>query len=246
MGQDELYEAIFRRKSVREYAPDPLSPDALAGIRSFMTELRPAFPGIRVDLKTMDGADVQGMFKVNAPHALALFSETQEGYLANAGFMLQQMDLFFSANGTGSCWQGGPKLVGKAKGTSDLEYVISIAFGNPSGDPYRKSRSEFKRKELAQITNIDGHEDLLEAARLAPSAANSQPWYFTGGEGIVHVHKAKSLFLERMNHVSAGIALCHLWLAVAHSGRTPKIVIEESEKASSPKGYSYVASMIIG
>jgi len=49
-----------------------------------------------------------------------------------------------------------------------------------------------------------------------------------------------------MNHVSAGIALCHLWLAVAHSGRTPKIVIEESEKASSPKGYSYVASMIIG
>jgi nitroreductase len=243
MGQDELYETIFRRRSVRKYAPDPLGPDALAKISSFMTGLRPAFPGIRTELKFMNNADVQGMFKVDAPHFLVMFSEAKEGYLANAGFMLQQMDLFFSANDIGSCWQGGPKLVGKAKGASDLEYVISIAFGNPSGDPHRKNQSEFKRKKLVEITNIDGYENILEAARLAPSAANNQPWYFTAGNGTIQVHKAKSLILDRMNRISAGIATCHLWLAAVHSGGTPEIVIEKSGEASSPKGYSYVASI---
>jgi hypothetical protein len=208
-----------------------------------MTGLRPAFPGIRTELKLMNNADVQGMFKVDAPHFLVMFSEAKEGYLTNAGFMLQQMDLFFSANGIGSCWQGGPKLVGKAKGASDLEYVISIAFGDPSGDPHRKNRSEFKRKELVEITSIDGYEDILESARLAPSAANNQPWYFTGGNGIIHVNKAKSLILDRMNRISAGIALCHLWLAAVHSGGTPEIVIEKSGEASPPKGHSYVASI---
>jgi nitroreductase len=243
MGQDGLYEAMFRRKSVREYAPGPLDADALAKISSFMTGLKPAFPGIRTELKIMTNAEVRGMFKVDAPHFLSIFSETKEGHLANAGFVLQQMDLFFSTKGIGSCWQGGPKLTRKATGLSDLEFVISIAFGSPTGDILRKNVSEFERKPLAKITDIKGHDDLMEAARLAPSAMNNQPWYFTGGNGIIHVHSARSLVLDRLNRISAGIALCHLWLAAVYSGGTPEIVIEKSGEASSPKGYSYVASI---
>ncbi len=243
MGRDELYKAISVRKSVREYSPGPLEPDVLARISSFMTTLRPAFPGIRTELKFMNDADVQGIFKVEAPHVLTIFSDTEEGFLTNAGFLLQQMDLFFSANRIGSCWQGGPKLVGKARSASDLEYVISLSFGNPSGNPHRRDRSEFKRKEMVEITNITGHDDLLEPARLAPSAANGQPWYFTGGEDTIQIHKARSLVLDRMNSISVGIAMCHLWLAVDHSGIEPRIFAEESGGENSPKRHAYVASI---
>ena len=243
MTQGELYEAIFRRKSVREYAPGPLDAGILFEMTSFMRGLKTAFSGIRTEVRVMTNADVRGLFKVDAPHFLVMFSEAKDGYLTNAGFMLQQMDLFLSAKGIGSCWQGGPKLTRKATRLSDLGFVTSIAFGSPVGDIHRKNLSEFERKPLAKITDIEGHDDLLEAARLAPSAANNQPWYFTGGNGVIHVHSARSLVLDRMNRISSGIALCHLWLAAVHSGGTPEISIGESREASSPKGYSYVASM---
>ncbi len=245
MERNELYEAIFKRRSVREYTPDPLESETMVRVDAFMPSLIPAFPGIQTELRFLDNAEVQGMFKVDATHVLAVFSEVKEGYLANAGFLLQQMDLFFSANGIGSCWQGGPKLVRKAKSTSPLEYVISLSVGKPSGNPHRKDRSEFKRKELAAITNVVGQDGLLEAVRLAPSAANSQPWYFTGGDGIIQVHKVKSLVLDRVNSISNGIAMCHLWLAVRHRGGSPSIFLEDSAGRISPRRYAYVASMAI-
>jgi len=243
MTHEDLYSTMFERKSVREYAPAPLDSAVMEGIGIFMKEIRPLFPEIRTEMRVLSNAEVKGMFKVSAPHFLAFFSEAKEGYLTNAGFMLQQMDLFLSSHGIGSCWQGGPKAVKEAQNASDLEFVILLAFGKPAGDPHRKP-SEFKREPLAKITNIKGKEDLLEAARLAPSGMNNQPWYFTGEGGTIHVHSAKSLIVGRMNKISAGIALCHLWMAAAHAGRLPELVYDRSMETKSPRRYSYVATMI--
>jgi len=41
----------------------------------------------------------------------------------------------------------------------------------------RTSVSEFKRKPLNEISDIEGADDLLEAARLPPSAGNQQLWF---------------------------------------------------------------------
>jgi len=244
MLQNDLYDAIFKRKSVRKYAQGQLDPGTLDRISSFMTSLRPLFHGIRAELKIMTNAEVRGMFKVDAPHFLAFFSEVKDGYLANAGFMMQQMDLFLSANGIGSCWQGGPKPVREARNASELEFVILLAFGKPAEDPHRKSRSEFERKPLAKISQVKGLDGLLEPARLAPSGMNNQPWYFTDGGGLIHAYSAKSLIVDRMNHISAGIALCHIWLAAVHSGKTPELIKDRAGEARPPKGYAYVASLM--
>ena len=245
MMENELYEAIFRRKSVRKYVSKPLDQDALAKVSSFIGSLRPMLPGIRVELKIMTSHEVRGLFKVDAPHFLAFFSEVKEGYLTNAGFMLEQMDLFLSAEGIGSCWQGGPKPVRKARNASDLEFVILMAFGKPAEDPHRKSVAEFERRPLAKITNVKGQDGLLESARLAPSGMNNQPWYFTDGDGFIHAYSAKSLIVDRMNRTSVGIALCHLWLAAAHSGMKVDLVSAISKDANPPKGYLYIASLAI-
>lgn len=69
------------------------------------------FPGIRTGTRAFDNKEVKGMLKIDAPHFLVFFSEPEEGYLVNAGFMLQQLDLYLSAKGIGSCYQGTAKTV---------------------------------------------------------------------------------------------------------------------------------------
>ncbi len=246
MAQDDLYEAIFRRKSVRKYAPGKLDPAMMEKVVAHLAELKPLFPEIRTELKVMTNQEVKGMFKVDAPHFLAFFSEVREASPTNAGFMMQQMDLFLSAHGIGSCWQGGPKPIRESMKVSKFEFVTLLAFGPPAEDIHRKSISEFKREPLANISEVKGYDDLLEPARLAPSGMNNQPWFFTGGNGSIHVSYAKSMAVDRMNQISSGIALCHMRLAATHSGRKVEFRNDRSADANPPKKYSYVATMIIG
>ena len=87
--------------------------------------------------------------------------------------------LFFSHR-AGSCWLGIPQPTKDAADSSNLEFIILMAFGNPKETLYRTSTAEFKRKPLTETTNIMGADELLEPTRLAPSAVNNQNWYFTG------------------------------------------------------------------
>ncbi len=245
MEQNDLYEAIFKRKSIRKYNPDPLDEATIDRIGSFVAHLERMYPEIRTETKIMAGEAFRGFYKVQAPYFLSFSSESENGYLANSGFMLQQLDLFLSKENIGCCWQGGIRSVGKARQTSELEFVISLAFGRPAEDPHRKDLSEFKRKPLSEITDIEGLNNLMQPARLAPSAANNQSWYFTGNDHQINAYSAKSAIFGRMNQINVGIALCHIWLAAAHFGKRAELISDDSALANPPKGYSYVASMTI-
>jgi hypothetical protein len=120
-----------------------------------------------------------------------------------------------------------------------------IAFGRSTEPVHRHSIAEFKRKPIPDITDIKGADAILEAARLAPSGTNNQSWYFTGGNGIIHAHSAKSLVLDSMNRVNVGIALCHMWLAATHEGKQVEFVIDRTTEAAPPKGFAYNASMML-
>jgi len=245
MGEEELYQAIFKRKSVRNYEGGPLDAVTMSGIEAFLKTLRSMDPDIRTEIRIIENSKVRGMFKVDAPHFLALFSEVKEGHLSNAGFMVQQVDLFLSSTGIGSCWQGGPKPVKGVVGPPGLEFIIAMAFGRPAEGFQRNSISEFKREPMAKITTMEGGK-ILEAARLAPSAMNNQPWYFTKNDGTIDAFSAKSLIFDKMNHISLGIALCHVWLAAKHEGRKVEFITGKKVDMKVPKGYSYVSSLAIG
>jgi nitroreductase len=245
MTEEELYQAIFKRKSVRKFEAAPLDEAAMTALRSFISTLRPMFPEIRTELKFMTSDEVRGMFKANAPHYLGIFSEEKGSYAANAGFLLQQVDLFLSAQGLGCCWQGGPKPTKKVSSGEGLEYVIMLAFGRSTEPVHRHSVAEFKRGPVHDITDIKGSDAVLEAGRLAPSGMNNQSWYFTGGDGMIHAHSARSLVTDAMNRVNLGIALCHMWLAAIHEGKKVEFVIDRSVDAAPPKGYAYNATMML-
>lgn len=241
MERSELYDAVFRRRSVRKYA-GPLEQEMLDKVRAFAASLRPLSPGIRTEVRLLGSEDVKGPFKVDAPHFLAIYSEDREGGPENAGFMLQQADLFLSAHGIGSCWQGGPKPAKDMRDHDGLEFVIAMAFGRPGEEVHRKSVAEFKRKPLSEITDLAGMDALLEPVRLAPSGMNRQPWYLTGGDGAVNVLSARTMLAGRMSRIDGGIALCHLWLSASRAGKA-EISVDPPSGEKLRRGYEYIATV---
>jgi nitroreductase len=250
MENTNLYETIFKRKSIREYDLTPLEGHTLAEIMARTSALKPLFDGIKIETNLLSQKDVKGLFLAKAPHYLAVFSEAKDGYLTNVGFMLQQMDLFFSANGIGSCWQGMPKPTKEILKNSRLAFVILLAFGNPKERLHRENVSEFPRKPLGEITDMKDADALLEPARLAPSAMNRQQWFFTGSGSTIHAYRAKSSFLtafmfERMSKVSMGIAICHLWIAAKHFGKEVEFIFDKKAQNNPPAGHDYVITIKI-
>lgn len=245
MIQANLYETIFKRKAVRKYDLKPLNDNTLSTITDYVKSLKPLYDGIKTEMRIVGQDEVKLLVSGKAPHYLLLYSENKEGYLTNAGYMLQQVDLFLSSKGIGSCYVGMGK---PAKASAELEYVIMLAFGNPTEPVHRADSSEFKRKSLLQITNVVGNDKLLETARLAPSATNSQPWFFTGSNGIIHAYcvkpnMIKALLYGKMNKIDMGIALCHIAVAAAHEGKEIAFVHDEKALANHPKGYYYVVTV---
>ena len=73
---------------------------------------------------------------------------------------------------------------------------------------------------------------ILEAARLAPSAVNSQPWYFAHEGDTIHVFCS-----NKGSRLDAGIALAHLYVANEESFRFFK-----AEHIADLPGYTYIGS----
>jgi len=214
-----LKEIIYKRKSIRKYDMTPLEKNTIEGIRKFLAEIKPLYDNIKVEYEITEGENVRGLFAIKAPHYLIISSEAKEGYLPNAGFLLQQMDLYLQSMGLGSCWLGGAKP--PAKSNLPLNFVILLAFGKPQGNPHR-SPSEFNRKPLNEIS--DTTDKRLEPARLAPSAINSQPWYFINEGNAFHVYRVKygaikNFIYDRMNQIDIGIALSHLYVEYSDTFR---------------------------
>ncbi len=70
-----------------------------------------------------------------------------------------------------------------------------MAFGYPA-EPLERSYEDFRRIELKKLVTIRGafgkvQRKLLEAARLAPSAMNRQPWRFVSSEDRIHLFVKK-------------------------------------------------------
>jgi nitroreductase len=249
MENNDLYPMIFKRRSIRTYELTPLNEKSLQKISDSLHTLQPMCDDIKTEFTIISHNQVRRARK-KAPLYIAAFSEMKAHYLTNIGFMLQQMDLFFSANEIGSCWQGIPRPTKKVKENSNLEFVILMAFGNTKETLHRMNVSDFNRKPLSKITEITDMNELLEAARLAPSSTNCQAWYFTGDETMIHAYVSKPGFLRRLFattllQIDVGIALCHLKIAAEHFGKKATISYSPTAQAAPSKGYTYIATLSI-
>ena len=227
-----LCEMIFKRKSCRSFTGKPVDANVIEKILSF--DMKPLHPEIKVRMDIVSRDKVKCICPWTTPQLIAIYSEECDGYLENIGFLFQQMDLYLQALGLGVCWLGLGKM--NPKTTSEVEgmkFVIMLAFGYPKGDQLRHDVKDFKRKSMEKIA--DKADPRLEPARLAPSAVNSQPWYFTHEDNIIHVYCSK-----KGSRLDAGIAMAHLYIANAEAFRFFK-----TENPHALSGYDYIGSCVI-
>jgi nitroreductase len=230
-----MNEIIRKRKSVRKYDTAPLDAALLDAVYAEIAKVKPLYPDIKYSIE-MTGK-TKGLFGVKAPHFLIFGSEEKDGSHENIGFIGQQLDLYFSTTGLGSCWLGASKPDEVMEST--LPYVIALAFGKPA-EPMHRQLSEFKRKPLSEI--CEGNDPRLEAARLAPSGVNMQGWYFKAESGKIHCYLKKTnpimgLMLGKLGRIDLGIAIYHI------AAESNNFSFCKEQNAPERKGYVYMGTV---
>lgn len=248
------YEAIFKRKSVRKYKKAEIDEQTLEMIRTFGKDAVGIRSDIRTKWKVYKASDhnVKGMFQVKAPYYAALYSENCAGCHINAGCLMQQLVLHLHTMGIGSCYQGGARL--KTEDEDNLELMMILAFGYPD-EPLERKKSDFRRAELKKLVKANvpvgrNIKKLLEAAHLAPSALNQQPWRFVVTENRIH------LFVKRPGKVGyqkqigksffhAGIVLAHMLVAAEEHWVDLEYQKLDSIMEKAIQNYLYAGSLIL-
>ena len=217
------YETIFVRRSVRRYNQKALNEGDLAGIRQFLDNAKQV-PGQSARFEIVNADKFKGCA---APHAVLAFAEDGAAAALNIGYVLQGLDLYVQSGGLGSLWMGMAKPVEKRE-----DYRCLLAFGK-TDVPFRAGDQDFKRKRVLEISNEDNA--VARAARLAPSAANFQPWKLDFSPGKVTVRYngqgIGKLLVGNLQMVDLGIVLKTIELALEHEGKKAAITVCGSGKS---------------
>lgn len=234
----DWYQAIFIRHSRRKYSSTPINPEKLDSLGELIDEMNRNTDGARVALvRSHDGSifsGIRGGYGVikGAPAYLAFIAEPQTpGSYERLGYIGEAAVLEATALELGTCWVSGTFDPQAAAGKLELNAQESLVAVSPLG--YPKDSYSFTEKVMSGIAGSRKRKPLeqlcagsplqewpawaltaAEAARIAPSAMNRQPWVFRydGRELSVETAGADSggaggRYSKRLD---CGIALRHL------------------------------------
>jgi nitroreductase len=253
-----IRETIRRRFSVRHYTSKPVPEDILKAVEksgetsaALDDSIRARFHLInegRLVAEQMTFLTGKQWLFGSAPHFIIATSEEKPLFMLNMGFRMEQVMLFATAQGLGTCWIGGlftEKRIGAFLGLDKSERVIALTpLGYPDVSSYGRAIHSIvhlggpdsrRRQPLEQIvfgsrwgspleTKDNELLEVLECTRLAPSWANTQPWRFlVNGKEIIALADAsgRNLSVRDGKHyyrLDAGIAMAHFFLAAKELG----------------------------
>ncbi len=251
------FEAIFSRKSIRHFKQEPLEWSIIADLLEYANKLPMLTNDVAVEFKLVSNIEAKqgfyGPFNVKAPYYLCISSEEKEDYMLNAGYLLQQVNLYLTAKGIGTCFLVAYPGSG-LKATMKYKYVLALAFGNTKS---KLTRDSFEAKRLPEDEIIVYKEEVtpdikqvLAAARLAPSAFNSQPWRFVVYQNRIHVFAkknpliAKALDYNKM--IDMGVMMANLLLAAEELWVDVTLSKSDTLKNRSFQNNEYICTITIG
>jgi nitroreductase len=236
------YAVIPRRRSRRLFVPKPVDAGLLARLNTVCEEFRPFTEARAVlvnhspDMVFKGAIANYGKIK-GAPAFAAFIGNTDDPHIhEKVGYVGQGIILEATALNLSTCWVGvsfRPEVAASFITIKENEKVLAVT---PIGYVMEKWSLEekimtgfgltHKRRSLAEL--VTGMDELkwpvwlktaLEAARLAPSAVNRQPWRF-------HVeHNSITISVDNLNdtfniskRLDCGIAMLHIELASLYCG----------------------------
>ena len=234
------HEAIYFRKSRRSFLPGrPIAEDQFDRLERVSRDFRP-FPEARVAVvrrrpdRIFTGVIGSAGRIAGAPAYAAVIGSGRDSSTAvRVGYTGEALILEATALGLGTCWVSG--MVRTAEVEKDIalggnEHVFAVT---PLGvgertftameKIYAAAIGSRKRKPLAEM--VEGSPPFpwqikaLEAARLAPSARNRQPWRFiTAPDSITVLRDAEDDGDRFPRSLDCGIAMLHLELGARAAG----------------------------
>jgi len=234
--------AIFCRRSRRSFDSTELESSLLAQLETICREFRP-FPQARAELVTQSPDKVfkgaigpYGKIK-GAPAFIAFVGDMDDPHIQEkVGYLGEGIILEATAMDLDTCWVGGffrPKVAASVVGISGNERVLSVTpVGHATEDFSLEERImtgfglAHQRKPLTElVTGLDKMElphwmkSALEAARLAPSAVNRQPWRFYVGPYSITISVDSPRFTFGVSkRLDCGIAMLHIEVAALDCG----------------------------
>jgi nitroreductase len=237
------YKAIFIRRSRRKFESIELPGDKLDRLSEVCQNFRPFIEARAVLINKPGDRIFRGFVGAygkieNSPGCIAFIGDMDSSRVQEAvGYTGEGIILEATALGLGTCWVGGyfrPEAVKSQISVAKNERVLAVT---PVGIPVdsfsfqEKLMTGFgymhRRKRLSDlITGKPKHDWMkkaLEAARLAPSAVNRQPWRFILGESSISVTLDKNRDTYKIaRRLDCGIAMLHLELGARDAGATGK------------------------
>ena len=239
-----IIETIQKRRSVRTYTNEPLQEAHIAQIKQYIHQLETPFGAkARIDLVNVNsnGEPVKlgtyGWIKGAYSYLVLIYEEAPFAETA-AAYMFEQVILFCTSLGLGSCWLGGAfsrsdfKKQVSLKSNEKLRIVSPLGYAGDKkrflekyivrADRNHASRKPFGELFFENTFNKPLTEDAagafftaLEMVRLAPSANNKQEWRVLFGSDALHFYKKPYPMFDA---IDMGIALCHFELSCKELG----------------------------
>ena len=229
---EELFESIGRRKSCQKFREEELRAEDMDGLVDFLSELEAPEEEIDWNFDTLPYLDMMRICStapaVRAPVYLVLRAERKNFSLQNCGYLGELAVLWLTARGVATCWQGSAQVDPNEDYRGSLPYVTCIAMGYGE-DAFRAPGEQPDRKEAEKVifNRTPEYTPILEAARIAPSSFNRQPWAFVSDDRQrLHLFRKKSMLANPVTEfhqcVDCGAALAHLEVAAKAKGYEPE------------------------
>jgi nitroreductase len=251
------FDAIFSRRSIHHFQQEKLEWNVISDILEYANNLPMLMEGIAVEFKLVSNIEAKqgfrGPFNIKAPYYLCISSEKKDDYLLNAGYLMQQLNLYIASKGLGACFLMSSPGRG-LKETMKYDYVVALAFGKTNSPLYRES-SEAKRLPENEIVVYKEEvtpdiKQVLTAARLAPSGFNNQPWRFVVYKKRIHVFAKKNYMIAKAldynKMIDMGIMLANLLLAAEELWVDVSLCKSDTLKSKQLQNNEYVCTIAIG
>ena len=238
---DRWLDAAGVRRSRRSFSGAPLASAELEALHRLSRAIRP-HPDARMlvasDVPERVFRGIAGSYgRISGASSIMLFAGTAESLsaLTAVGYTGQAAVLEATALGYATCWVAGlfnGRIARSLAGTTTREDIVAITpVGHPAPGVTRTERLVYGmrkpkgRKPLAAIA--PGYDSGgwpswassgVEAARIAPSAYNRQPWRFRveGESVVVSFAGPETPFVSK--RVDCGIAMLHFELGARAAG----------------------------
>ncbi len=253
-----LYEAIFTRKTVKKFRADEIPAEELEKIHDHLRELPELVGNIRTEVRILkdDGKvfrniPLQG---VRAPYYLIFYSEEKQRHQRNIGYMMEHMVLYLCTLGYGTRFLDSDMLRKEKRQLGSEKKAVGVVGFGESRDSYLRKHGDARRlalEELCVFKEIPRQwvRQLLEAARLAPSVGNAQPWRFVVYDNRIHIftkkHQVERFARYTKEEQNFGGMLAHILIAAEEFWIDVDLIRLENISQKSFPNNQYVISAVI-